>query len=71
MTEKPNLIPTLKSCLPENSWSWVIPALKHDPVIWDALHDSQLLQRSVTQLTDPESMETSSSSPFNTEAISF
>lgn len=54
MAENPDLIASLKSCLPENSWSWVVPALMQDPVIWSSLQDVQFLQRVIDQLSEPE-----------------
>lgn len=54
MTENSNLISALKTCLPENSWSWAIPALIHDPVILVTLNDPQFLQEAIEQLSKPE-----------------
>ena len=39
MTEQSSLLPSLKSIFPESSWPWVIPALRHDPLVWSSLSD--------------------------------
>lgn len=42
MTTFPSpIISELKRLLPQNSWAWVIPALKQDALIWESLHDLQ------------------------------
>jgi tetratricopeptide (TPR) repeat protein len=46
-------IASLKSSIPETSWSWVIPALKHDQVIWESLHDQEFFEKVAKTLTEP------------------
>ncbi|MES0359771.1 MAG: tetratricopeptide repeat protein [Anaerolineales bacterium] len=54
MTKKPTLLASLKSILPESYWSWVIPALKHDPLIWDTLSDPQFFNNASKKFSKPE-----------------
>ncbi len=54
MTIKPTLLASLKSILPESYWSWVIPALKHDPLIWDTLSDPQFFKIASKIFSKPE-----------------
>ena len=54
MTIKPTLLASLKSILPESYWSWVIPALKHDPLIWDTLSDPQFFNIASKKFSKPE-----------------
>ena len=35
-----NLIAQLKTIFPEYTWPWAIPALQHDAVLWEKLHDT-------------------------------
>ncbi len=53
MHSNPSLISTLKSSIPEASWSWVIPALKHDAVIWQSLNDPELFEIAVKKISEP------------------
>lgn len=47
-------IASLKTSLPESSWSWVIPALKHDRVVWNSLHDNEFFEKVANKLTEPK-----------------
>ena len=49
-----SLITFLKTTLPETSWSWVIPALKHDPVIWGSLLDQELFNKVAKTISEPK-----------------
>jgi tetratricopeptide (TPR) repeat protein len=40
----------LKDTLPEDSWSWVIPALRQDSVIWESLQDQDFLKLAVQEI---------------------
>jgi len=40
-------IANLKDTLPEDSWSWVIPALRQDPLIWESLQDQEFLTSTI------------------------
>jgi tetratricopeptide (TPR) repeat protein len=40
----------LKETLPEESWPWVIPALRQDPVVWASLQDQEFLNLSIAQI---------------------
>lgn len=53
MANQPSLLTSLKSILPESTWSWVIPALKHDRLIWDTLSDPQFFEKATTEITEP------------------
>jgi tetratricopeptide (TPR) repeat protein len=54
MTEQSStLLASLKSHLPESNWSWVIPALKHDQIIWGILQDPSFFKTAVDSISDP------------------
>ncbi len=40
----------LKETIPEDSWSWVIPALRQDPLVWNSLQDSNLLKSAIQRI---------------------
>ena len=40
----------LKETLPEDAWSWVIPALRQDPVVWDALQDPDQVDQAARKI---------------------
>jgi hypothetical protein len=54
MAENSSLIASLKSSLPESSWPWVIPALKHDPILWGSLVDSEFFDMVSEAVSDPQ-----------------
>lgn len=47
------LLASLKSHLPESCWSWVIPALKHDHIVWEILQDPSFFKIAVGSISDP------------------
>lgn len=53
MANQTSLLASLKSILPESAWPWVIPALKHDRLIWDTLSDPQFFKQASTEITEP------------------
>jgi tetratricopeptide (TPR) repeat protein len=53
MAQQPSLLTSLKTLLPETSWPWAIPALRHDPLIWDALSDPQFFDQAAAQFSEP------------------
>lgn len=46
-------IASLKSSIPEASWPWVIPALKHDQVIWNSLQDREFFEKVANYISEP------------------
>jgi tetratricopeptide (TPR) repeat protein len=56
----------LKDTLPEDSWPWVIPALRQDALVWSSLRDLQALKLAIQVIGDqPEGWK-----PFNLALIS-
>lgn len=53
MAKRSSLLTSLKSILPEPTWSWVIPALIHDRLVWDALGDPTFFERAVENIHEP------------------
>ena len=47
---KLNPIIYLKETLPEESWPWVIPALRQDSVVWASLQDQDFLKLAIQQI---------------------
>ena len=45
--EKYASIQYLKDSIPEDAWSWVIPALRQDPLTWKSLQDPNLVNKAV------------------------
>jgi len=45
MTENLSVLSSLKSIFIESSWPWAIPALKHDPIIWNKLADQDFFNQ--------------------------
>ena len=54
MTIKPTSLTSLKSVLPESFWPWVIPALKHDQLIWETLSDPKFFKNASKEISKPE-----------------
>ena len=50
MTEKYSFIASLKSTLPEESWPWVIPALRQDDLIWQSLQDPKFGEQALRHI---------------------
>jgi tetratricopeptide (TPR) repeat protein len=40
----------LKDTLPEDSWSWVIPSLRQDSIIWESLQDQDFLKLAIQEI---------------------
>lgn len=53
MADQPSLLASLKSLLPEPAWSWVIPALKNDSLVWEAISDPQFFEQASMKISDP------------------
>jgi len=47
---KLNPIIYLKETLPEESWPWVIPALRQDSIVWESLQDQDFLKLAIQQI---------------------
>ena len=54
MTIKPTFLASLKSILPDSYWSLVIPALKHNSLIWATLSDPKLFKIASENFSKPE-----------------
>jgi len=54
MIENPLLIRSLRERLPESCWNWIIPALHHDPIIWESLQTDPFLEKVFIALSNPE-----------------
>lgn len=54
MSENSLLIKSLKEKLPESCWAWIIPALHHDPIIWESLNTHPLQEKVFSAFVNPE-----------------
>ena len=48
--EKQNLIADLKNIFPEKNWSWIIPTLQNDPLVWEQIRDTKFRRLVVEKL---------------------
>jgi tetratricopeptide (TPR) repeat protein len=53
MTEHSTLLTSLKSIFPESSWAWAIPALRHDPMVWNSLKDQDFFSQVCAASSEP------------------
>jgi tetratricopeptide (TPR) repeat protein len=54
MADQPSLLTSLKSMLPESAWSWVIPALKNDHLVWEAISDPRFFELASEDILEPK-----------------
>jgi tetratricopeptide (TPR) repeat protein len=55
MTNTYAFLQQLKSILPEDTWPWIIPALRMDSLIWNCLQAPEFLDQAVEQIgSDPQ-----------------
>ena len=50
MTNTYAFLGQLKSILPEDTWPWVIPALRKDSLVWNSLQEPQFLEQAVQHI---------------------
>lgn len=55
----------LRKKLPESSWAWVITALRHDPIIWEALQDENFANLLISTIKDVSHLKPSSIALLN------